>query len=34
MSLRFVAPTEPGEYPYLCTYPGHWVIMRGVMVVR
>lgn len=33
-SLRFIAPKNPGEYPYLCTFPGHWVIMKGVMVVK
>jgi plastocyanin len=33
-SLRFVAPKKPGEYPYLCTFPGHWVIMKGIMVVK
>lgn len=21
-----------GEYPYVCTYPGHYVLMRGVLV--
>jgi putative heme-binding domain-containing protein len=31
--LRFNAPTEPGIYPFVCTYPGHWIIMNGVMVV-
>lgn len=31
--LRFRAPSEPGIYPYVCTFPGHWVIMSGVMVV-
>ncbi|MEZ6057099.1 MAG: GDSL-type esterase/lipase family protein [Planctomycetaceae bacterium] len=31
--LRFNAPTEPGVYPYVCTFPGHWVIMNGVMIV-
>ncbi len=31
--LRFEAPTEPGIYPYLCTFPGHWVVMRGQMIV-
>ena len=31
--LRFRAPTEPGVYPYVCTFPGHWVIMRGDMVI-
>lgn len=32
--LSFVAPKEPGRYPYLCTFPGHWRIMRGVMIVE
>lgn len=32
--LRFKAPTEAGNYPYVCTFPGHWVIMNGVMEVK
>ncbi len=31
--LRFTAPSEVGEYPYICTFPGHWFTMRGVMRV-
>jgi putative heme-binding domain-containing protein len=31
--LRFTAPTDPGVYPFLCTFPGHWVVMKGDMVV-
>ncbi len=31
--LRFTAPTEPGSYPFICTFPGHWRIMQGVMKV-
>jgi putative heme-binding domain-containing protein len=31
--LRFHAPTKPGVYPYVCTFPGQWVVMKGVMVV-
>ncbi|MGI9470701.1 MAG: HEAT repeat domain-containing protein, partial [Rubripirellula sp.] len=31
--LRFQAPKEPGVYPYVCTFPGHWVVMKGIMVV-
>jgi len=31
--LTFTAPTEPGEYPYVCTFPNHWMRMNGVMVV-
>jgi azurin len=31
--LNFTAPTKPGEYVYLCTFPGHWIRMYGVMLV-
>ena len=31
--VTFTAPTEPGEYPYVCTFPQHWYRMYGVMVV-
>jgi azurin/lysophospholipase L1-like esterase len=31
--LEFTAPTTPGDYDYLCTFPGHWRLMRGVMKV-
>lgn len=31
--LTFTAPTEPGEYPYVCTFPRHWMRMYGVMIV-
>jgi azurin len=31
--LNFTAPQQPGEYVYLCTFPGHWVRMYGVMLV-
>ena len=33
VTLRFTAPSKPGEYPYICTFPGHWRIMQGVMKV-
>ncbi|NCF92627.1 MAG: hypothetical protein GWQ05_16985 [Verrucomicrobiaceae bacterium] len=33
-AMRFEAPEKPGRYPYLCTFPGHWVVMKGVMIVR
>ena len=32
-SIYFIAPTKPGEYTFLCTYPGHGSIMRGVLKV-
>jgi azurin len=28
------APKGPGRYPYLCTFPGHWMVMNGEMVVE
>ena len=31
--LSFAAPKAPGEYPFVCTFPGHWVRMYGVMLV-
>jgi len=33
-SLVFRAPTTPGEYVYICTVPGHWRIMNGIMIVE
>jgi hypothetical protein len=33
-TLRFKAPRKPGRYPYLCSFPGHWTIMKGVLVVK
>ena len=32
--LRFHAPEVPGVYPYICTFPGHWIIMKGEMIVQ
>jgi azurin len=32
--LAFDAPGEPGEYPFVCSFPGHWVSMRGVLKVE
>lgn len=34
VSVPFTTPSEPGEYGYVCTYPGHWATMRGTMVVE
>ena len=31
--VTFTAPTQPGVYPYVCTYPGHWRRMFGAMYV-
>jgi putative heme-binding domain-containing protein len=31
--LAWTAPTRPGVYPYVCTYPGHWRRMYGALYV-
>ncbi len=31
--LKFKAPKEKGVYPYVCTFPGHGLIMYGAMYV-
>ena len=31
--LTFKVPEILGDYPYVCTFPGHWSIMNGVMKV-
>ncbi len=32
-SLAFDAPQQPGVYPYVCTFPGHWRRMYGALYV-
>jgi putative membrane-bound dehydrogenase-like protein len=31
--IQFIAPADVGDYPFICTFPGHWSIMNGVMRV-
>jgi azurin len=33
-TLHLNAPKSPGEYPFLCTFPGHYLLMNGVLVVE
>jgi plastocyanin len=33
-TLRFLAPEKSGVYPYLCTFPGHWLVMKGELIVK
>ena len=33
VEVTFTVPSEPGEYPYICTYPAHFMTMRGVLIV-
>jgi azurin len=32
--VTFTAPDAPGEYTYVCTYPGHYVSMQGTLIVE
>ena len=31
--IQFTAPEKPGDYEFVCTFPGHYILMRGVMKV-
>lgn len=33
-TIEFTAPAQPGDYPFICTFPGHSSIMRGVLKVK
>ena len=33
-SLVVTVPSEPGTYPYICTFPGHYQVMQGVIIVK
>ncbi len=33
-TIHFHAPQQPGRYPFLCTFPGHWMVMNGVLKVE
>ena len=31
--LTFRVPDQAGDYPFVCTFPGHWRIMNGILRV-
>ena len=33
-TITFTAPSEAGDYQFVCTFPGHFAMMRGIMVVK
>ncbi|MFM7292674.1 MAG: plastocyanin/azurin family copper-binding protein, partial [Planctomycetia bacterium] len=33
-TIFFTLPDTPGRYHFLCTFPGHWKLMQGVMIVE
>jgi azurin len=32
-TLTFKVPDAAGDYPFVCTFPGHWRIMKGILRV-
>ncbi len=32
--MNITAPAEPGIYPYMCTFPGHWAVMKGTLIIE
>ena len=33
--VTFEAPAQPGEYPFVCTFPGHFKLgMKGQLTVK
>ena len=33
LTFQFKAPATQGQYPYVCTFPGHWRLMNGILRV-
>ena len=34
VEVTFTAPEQAGDYPFLCTFPGHFATMQGTMHVQ
>jgi azurin len=34
VEVTFTAPTAPGVYQYICSFPGHYAIMKGTLEVK
>jgi len=32
-TIEFTAPATPGSYEFLCTFPGHFMLMKGILKV-
>jgi azurin len=33
VEVTFTAPSATGDYPFICSFPGHFATMRGTMHV-
>ena len=31
--ISFSAPSKPGSHPYICTFQGHYMVIKGVLEV-
>jgi azurin len=34
VEVTFTAPDDKGNYPYICTLPGHYQTMKGTLIVE
>lgn len=33
-TIYFTAPDKPGEYQFICSYPGHYAVMHGIIKIE
>tara|TARA_R110002096_G_scaffold16106_14_gene55045 strand:- start:3850 stop:7413 length:3564 start_codon:yes stop_codon:yes gene_type:complete len=33
-TIEFYAPEKPGNYEFVCTFPGHFMLMKGILKVK
>ncbi len=33
-TIEFAAPAKPGKYPFFCSFPGHYSMMKGNLIVK
>lgn len=33
-TVTFTAPDKPGSYPFFCSFPGHFSMMKGKLIVK
>lgn len=33
-TIYFNAPSNVGRYPFICSFPGHWMVMNGEIIVE
>ncbi|MEM1296273.1 MAG: PVC-type heme-binding CxxCH protein, partial [Verrucomicrobiota bacterium] len=33
-TIEFYAPKDPGNYEFVCTFPGHFMLMKGLLKVK